>query len=78
MSAKTEALRDSLRAAAERKRANAAIARQRDAVGRARSARHDAAEAAFLEAIDAIQRLRATGRLERYRRALGVALEGER
>ena len=36
MSAKTEALRDSLHAAAERKRANAAIARQRDAVGRAR------------------------------------------
>ena len=78
MSAKTEALRDSLHAAAERKRANATIARQRDAVGRARSARHDAAETAFLEAIDAIQRLRATGRLKRYRRALGVALEGER
>ena len=78
MSAKTEALRDSLRAVAERKRANAAIARQRDAVGRARSAGHDAAESAFLEAIDAIQRLRATGRLDRYRRALGVALEGER
>lgn len=76
MSAKTEALSASLRAASARKMANAAAAKSREAAWQTATDEDRQAEEAFLGVLDAIARLRATGRLDRYRRAAIAALWG--